>query len=50
MLVQVIITSFGEIDKNEYLDPSTAQVAIIDHVKQVSYPFKEKKKREKYLL
>ena len=49
MLVQVIITSFGEIDKNEYLDPSTAQVAIIDHVKQVSYPFKEKK-REKYLL
>lgn len=31
----VLITSFGEIDKNEYLDPRTAQVAIIDHLKQV---------------
>ncbi|PON34487.1 F-actin-capping protein subunit alpha [Parasponia andersonii] len=31
----VIITSFGELGKNEFLDPRTAQVAIIDHVKQV---------------
>lgn len=31
----VLITSYGEIDDNEYLDPRTAQVAIIDHVKQV---------------
>ncbi|KAL8028920.1 hypothetical protein ABFS82_14G191600 [Erythranthe guttata] len=32
---EVMVTSFSEIDKNEYLDPRTAQVAIIDHVKQV---------------
>ncbi|XP_062084825.1 F-actin-capping protein subunit alpha [Humulus lupulus] len=31
----VVITSFGELGKNEFLDPRTAQVAIIDHVKQV---------------
>ncbi|KAM7478245.1 hypothetical protein LguiA_026458 [Lonicera macranthoides] len=31
----VLVTSFGEISKNEYLDPRTAQVAIVDHVKQV---------------
>lgn len=31
----VLVTSYGEIDKNEYLDPRTAQVAIVDHVKQV---------------
>lgn len=31
----VIISSFGELGKNEFLDPRTAQVAIIDHVKQV---------------
>ncbi|KAJ9681881.1 hypothetical protein PVL29_017987 [Vitis rotundifolia] len=31
----VLVTSFSEIDKNEYLDPRTAHVAIIDHVKQV---------------
>ncbi|GLT90226.1 hypothetical protein SLE2022_081700 [Rubroshorea leprosula] len=31
----VLITSYGELDKNEYLDPRTAQVAIVDHVKQV---------------
>ncbi|KAF4364127.1 hypothetical protein F8388_003507 [Cannabis sativa] len=31
----VIITSFGELGNNEFLDPRTAQVAIIDHVKQV---------------
>ncbi|KAF3454530.1 hypothetical protein FNV43_RR04978 [Rhamnella rubrinervis] len=31
----VIITSFGEINENEFLDPRTAQVAIVDHIKQV---------------
>ncbi|GAB4855593.1 hypothetical protein Ancab_024214 [Ancistrocladus abbreviatus] len=31
----VIVTSYSEIDKNEYLDPRTAHVAIVDHVKQV---------------
>ncbi|KAL6536697.1 hypothetical protein OROMI_026278 [Orobanche minor] len=31
---EVMVTSFCEIDKNEYLDPRTAQVAIVDHVKQ----------------
>nr|GMD09431.1 F-actin-capping protein subunit alpha [Ipomoea batatas] len=31
----VLITSFGEISKNEYIDPRTANVAIVDHVKQV---------------
>lgn len=31
-----MVTSFSEIDKNEYLDPRTAQVATVDHVKQVS--------------
>ncbi|CAK9157748.1 unnamed protein product [Ilex paraguariensis] len=30
----VLVTSFSEIDKNDYLDPRTAQVAILDHVKQ----------------
>lgn len=32
---EVILTSFSEVGKNEYLDPRTAQVAIVDHVKQV---------------
>lgn len=32
---EVLLTSFSEIDENEYLDPRTAQVAIVDHVKQV---------------
>ncbi|KAL0375764.1 UNVERIFIED_CONTAM: F-actin-capping protein subunit alpha [Sesamum calycinum] len=32
---EVIVSSFSEIDKNEYLDPRTAQVARVDHVKQV---------------
>ncbi|KAH6805815.1 Phospholipid/glycerol acyltransferase family protein [Perilla frutescens var. frutescens] len=32
---EVMVTPFCEIDKNEYLDPRTAQVAIVDHVKQV---------------
>nr|GMD10768.1 F-actin-capping protein subunit alpha [Ipomoea batatas] len=31
----VLITSYGEISKNEYIDPRTANVAIVDHVKQV---------------
>ncbi|XP_021899042.1 F-actin-capping protein subunit alpha [Carica papaya] len=31
----VLITSYGEIDENEYLDPRSAQVAIVDHIKQV---------------
>ena len=32
---QVIITTFNEITENEYLDPRTAQVAVVDHAKQV---------------
>ncbi|KAK3029980.1 hypothetical protein RJ639_038079 [Escallonia herrerae] len=31
----VLVTSFSEIDENEYLDPRTAQVVKVDHVKQV---------------
>ncbi|PWZ39273.1 F-actin-capping protein subunit alpha [Zea mays] len=31
----IIITAYGEIDKNNYLDPRTAQVATIDHMKQI---------------
>ncbi|KAF5746730.1 hypothetical protein HS088_TW06G00904 [Tripterygium wilfordii] len=31
----VLVTSYGELAGNEFLDPRTAQVAIIDHVKQV---------------
>ncbi|KAK2976901.1 hypothetical protein RJ640_024735 [Escallonia rubra] len=31
----VLVTSFSEIDQNEYLDPRTAQVVKVDHVKQV---------------
>eukprot|EP00262_Sarcandra_glabra_P015741 TRINITY_DN492_c0_g1_i1.p1 TRINITY_DN492_c0_g1~~TRINITY_DN492_c0_g1_i1.p1 ORF type:complete len:307 (-),score=52.74 TRINITY_DN492_c0_g1_i1:45-965(-) len=31
----VLITAFGELDETSYLDPRTAQVATIDHVKQV---------------
>ena len=37
MDLQVLVTSFGEIDENDYLDPRTAQVVTVDHVKQVSY-------------
>ena len=37
MHFQVLVTSFNELDKNEYLDPGTANVAVVDHVKQVSY-------------
>lgn len=31
----VLVTSYGELEDNAYLDPRTAQVAIVDHVKQV---------------
>lgn len=31
----VLITPFSEINENEYLDPRTAQIARVDHVKQV---------------
>ncbi|KAL6657378.1 hypothetical protein ACP70R_005158 [Stipagrostis hirtigluma subsp. patula] len=30
----IIISTYGELDKNNYLDPRTAQVATIDHIKQ----------------
>lgn len=33
--IQVIITPFNELEENEFLDPRTAQVAIIDNIKQV---------------
>ncbi|KAL1549577.1 F-actin-capping protein subunit alpha-like [Salvia divinorum] len=32
---EVMVTPFSEIGENEYLDPRTAQVAIVDHVNQV---------------
>ncbi|KAK4491103.1 hypothetical protein RD792_001825 [Penstemon davidsonii] len=32
---EVMVTTFNEIVENEYLDPRTAQVAMVDHVKQV---------------
>lgn len=35
-LSQLLVTSFSEIGENEYIDPRTAQVAKVDHVKQVS--------------
>ncbi|KAL2566903.1 hypothetical protein AAZV13_19G195200 [Glycine max] len=31
----VLVTSFGELEGNAFLEPRTAQVAIVDHVKQV---------------
>uniref|UniRef100_A0A0E0LJP5 F-actin-capping protein subunit alpha n=1 Tax=Oryza punctata TaxID=4537 RepID=A0A0E0LJP5_ORYPU len=31
----IIITTYGELNKNNYLDPRTAQVATVDHIKQV---------------
>lgn len=37
IVMQVLVTSFSEISENEYLDPRTTQVAVVDHVKQVSY-------------
>ncbi|KAI5658729.1 hypothetical protein M9H77_27522 [Catharanthus roseus] len=30
----VLVTSFSEVSENEYIDPRTAQVAVVDHVKQ----------------
>ncbi|KAL2651232.1 hypothetical protein R1flu_019360 [Riccia fluitans] len=33
---QVIVSRYGEIDGSHYLDPRTAQVAAVDHVKQIS--------------
>lgn len=35
--MQVLITTFGELKEHEFLDPRTAQVAIVDHIKQVIY-------------
>lgn len=32
----MLITPYNELDKNEYLDPRDAQVATVNHVKQVS--------------
>ena len=37
--MQVLITSFGELNENEFLDPRTTQVALVDHIKQVNYVF-----------
>lgn len=37
MRFQVLITTFGEIDEIEYLDPRSYQVAIVNHVKQVIF-------------
>lgn len=37
--MQVLVTSFSEVSENEYIDPRTAQVAVVDHVKQVSCSF-----------
>ncbi|CAJ1960802.1 unnamed protein product [Sphenostylis stenocarpa] len=31
----VLVTSFGELEGNAFLEPRTAQVAIVDHIKQV---------------
>ncbi|KAB1202194.1 F-actin-capping protein subunit alpha [Morella rubra] len=31
----VLITTFGELKEHEFLDPRTAQVAIVDHIRQV---------------
>ncbi|XP_027351132.1 F-actin-capping protein subunit alpha-2-like [Abrus precatorius] len=30
----VLVTSFGELERNAFLDPRTTQVAVVDHVKQ----------------
>lgn len=46
--MQVLVTSFGELEENAYLDPRTTQVAIVDHVKQVSLaPSQQNKKKGK---
>lgn len=31
----VIVTSFGQLNETEFIDPRTAQVAVVDHIKQV---------------
>ncbi|KAL6132726.1 hypothetical protein ACLB2K_064965 [Fragaria x ananassa] len=31
----VLVTSYGELSGTEYLDPRTAHVAVVDHIKQV---------------
>ncbi|PRQ55207.1 putative F-actin-capping protein subunit alpha [Rosa chinensis] len=31
----VLVTSFGELRGTKYLDPRTAHVAVVDHIKQV---------------
>lgn len=33
---QVIVTSFGQLNETEFIDPRTAQVAVVDHIKQAS--------------
>nr|CAB3458937.1 unnamed protein product [Digitaria exilis] len=33
----IIISTYGELDKNNYLDPRTAQVTTVDHIKQVVF-------------
>lgn len=33
----MLVTSFGELKENEFLDLRTAQVAIVDHIKQVNF-------------
>jgi len=38
--LQVLVTSFGELEGNAFLEPRTAQVAIVDHVKQVSTEYR----------
>ncbi|OAE33651.1 hypothetical protein AXG93_4689s1380 [Marchantia polymorpha subsp. ruderalis] len=32
---QVLVSRYGEVDGSHYLDPRTAQVAAVDHVKQI---------------
>ena len=34
-----LITKFGEVDKNNYLDPRGKQVVTFDHIRQVSMGF-----------
>ncbi|KAH0994867.1 hypothetical protein GBA52_018731 [Prunus armeniaca] len=33
-LRRVIVTSFGQLNETEFIDPRTAQVAVVDHIKQ----------------
>lgn len=34
---KVLVTKYAEVDNSHYLDPRTAVVATIDHIKQVGY-------------